>query len=510
MFKYFFVFSFSFILNVFSQSGWQDEIKLTDTEGVHEVSRANDNSVPCAIDSKRNVYVAYTKYAPYGEANSKIYFKYYDSKQIWSEAIFVSKGSYYGAIWPALYIVPDSLSYSGDEELWIAFVEDFQFPEVKYRVWNTIKKFWVNGFKNNSKFLSSPGPPYVSSAIIGNIGTGVSFAINREGIFAFWTYYIDSSSSVIYNRIISVKDTIIKETPLTLIGNFAKYPFAVTDSKGIISLVYASRQDTVWRGLFIKQYIDNVWTSGNLIDTLSLYTPEDGQAWLALDHMDRIHLTYQHVSAANDDEVVYRMFDGSTWSDKQVIFYRENTSTSYPSIAIDTLGNPWIFYENGYIFYKKYNGNDWSENTQISFMGSRSVRPWSINDKNGNIHIGYVSAFDTSAAQADAMYRTYVFNETTNIIKNNKKMPNKFTLWQNYPNPFNLQTAIDYYIPLVSFIEIEIYNVNGKKVKKYSEKKSAGNHRYLFNAEGLSSGIYFYSLKINGKISKTKKMIFIK
>jgi len=88
-----------------------------------------------------------------------------------------------------------------------------------------------------------------------------------------------------------------------------------------------------------------------------------------------------------------------------------------------------------------------------------------------------------------------------------------FTLQQNYPNPFNPSTTIKFSIPESGEVSLKIYDVIGKEVATLvDEFKSVGNYEISFNSNAnglnLSSGIYFYQLKINSKI-ETRKMILL-
>jgi len=100
----------------------------------------------------------------------------------------------------------------------------------------------------------------------------------------------------------------------------------------------------------------------------------------------------------------------------------------------------------------------------------------------------------------------------TDIKKEVEKLISKdFKLYQNYPNPFNVKTKIKYKIPERSFVEIYVYDIKGREISKIEEKLlNSGEYETNFNAEYLSSGIYFYALKINGINVFTKKMILIK
>ncbi|MFY9308740.1 MAG: tail fiber domain-containing protein [Bacteroidia bacterium] len=81
------------------------------------------------------------------------------------------------------------------------------------------------------------------------------------------------------------------------------------------------------------------------------------------------------------------------------------------------------------------------------------------------------------------------------------------TLEQNVPNPFSEQTLITYNIPEnASRAQIMFYNFNGKLIHTEELAKKGLGSLNIF-ANDLSSGIYSYTLIIDGKIIETKKMI---
>ncbi len=92
----------------------------------------------------------------------------------------------------------------------------------------------------------------------------------------------------------------------------------------------------------------------------------------------------------------------------------------------------------------------------------------------------------------------------------NSTVPNKFQLSQNYPNPFNPSTIIRYELPKNELVTMTIYNLLGQKVAELiNEKQNAGTHEVNFNANRLSSGVYFYSITA-GTFTSTKKMLLLK
>ncbi len=96
-------------------------------------------------------------------------------------------------------------------------------------------------------------------------------------------------------------------------------------------------------------------------------------------------------------------------------------------------------------------------------------------------------------------------------------IPRYFALEQNYPNPFNTTTKIKYSIPNVetrhaSSLQtiLKVYDILGNEiVTLVNETKPSGNYEVVFNAEDLSSGVYFYRLT-SGEFTSTKKMLMIK
>lgn len=87
---------------------------------------------------------------------------------------------------------------------------------------------------------------------------------------------------------------------------------------------------------------------------------------------------------------------------------------------------------------------------------------------------------------------------------------NEYELYTNYPNPFNPSTNISFYLLKDGHVSLKIYNTLGQEVANLvNELMESGIHSVTFNAENLNSGIYIYSLQVNGYIS-TKKMTLIK
>ena len=97
-------------------------------------------------------------------------------------------------------------------------------------------------------------------------------------------------------------------------------------------------------------------------------------------------------------------------------------------------------------------------------------------------------------------------------------IPENYSLSQNYPNPFNPTTVIRYQLSANSVVSLKVFDIIGREVATLvNERQEAGTYQAIFNAKGLSSGIYFYQLKARqidggqaGNFSEVKKMNLLK
>jgi len=95
---------------------------------------------------------------------------------------------------------------------------------------------------------------------------------------------------------------------------------------------------------------------------------------------------------------------------------------------------------------------------------------------------------------------------------------NSFKLCQNYPNPFNSSTKILYILPIESFVEVTIYDMQGRIVKTFTKSSQSSGYQSVewdgTNTHGsmMPGGIYIYRVKATSAGSgiicdKTAKML---
>ncbi len=113
--------------------------------------------------------------------------------------------------------------------------------------------------------------------------------------------------------------------------------------------------------------------------------------------------------------------------------------------------------------------------------------------------------------------KIYRFTPTaTGIADENTLLPETFALAQNFPNPFNPSTVIPFEMSEQASVEINVYDLNGKIIRTLiDEAVPAGKHTVHWNGRNQDgifqpSGIYFYALKVDGNLIKTRKMTMLK
>ncbi len=108
-----------------------------------------------------------------------------------------------------------------------------------------------------------------------------------------------------------------------------------------------------------------------------------------------------------------------------------------------------------------------------------------------------------------------VYGDTTltSIQQIQNTAPEKFSLSQNYPNPFNPETNLEFGISELGFVSLKVYDVVGNEIATLvNETKPAGSYNYQFSTVNyqLSSGIFFYTLTVDGVLIDTKRMVLLK
>ena len=97
--------------------------------------------------------------------------------------------------------------------------------------------------------------------------------------------------------------------------------------------------------------------------------------------------------------------------------------------------------------------------------------------------------------------------------------PSEFALHPNYPNPFNAATTIPFTLNLDGKVKIDIFDITGRSVGvQYIEPLQVGTHEFMWDAEGMVSGVYLVRLIVDGRVptaesrhhAQTRKLVLVK
>ena len=82
--------------------------------------------------------------------------------------------------------------------------------------------------------------------------------------------------------------------------------------------------------------------------------------------------------------------------------------------------------------------------------------------------------------------------------------------FNNYPDPFSAVTTFNFTLPSRSFVTLKIFDALGRELETLiSEELGRGKHTRVWNAKSLSSGIYFYRIRV-GDFTETKRLTILR
>jgi len=153
--------------------------------------------------------------------------------------------------------------------------------------------------------------------------------------------------------------------------------------------------------------------------------------------------------------------------------------------------------------------------------GNINLDPLFVDESNGDYHLTENSPcidagdpdspFDPDDTIADM--GVFYYDQLTNA---NNVLQTQSKLLSNYPNPFNPTTTISFSILNESEVKLIIYNIKGRKIKTLADNGfTQGSHSIIWNGDddknkSVSSGVYMYKLKVNGKTEAIRKCLLLK
>jgi hypothetical protein len=229
----------------------------------------------------------------------------------------------------------------------------------------------------------------------------------------------------------------------------------------------------------------------------------------------------------------------STWPSAGCEFGVWNFVYAKMSVAVDQSNNIFTTYTswdtsdcsaggyaNGdlYMRYSRDHGVTWSDAFNMTNSHTPACEPGDCDSDHWSsmaevvdtaLHVFYINDKDAGGVvQTEGVVTDnpmlYLAYAPPSAVDGDVETPKSFTLSQNYPNPFNARTNINFELAKASRVELSVYDISGAKVATLVNRNlEAGSHQVNWDANTISSGVYYYTLKTNaGEI--TKKMTLLK
>lgn len=224
---------------------------------------------------------------------------------------------------------------------------------------------------------------------------------------------------------------------------------------------------------------------GNLVDTVQAFRGTPAGTTLTQDNAPSIS------RSADGSKIFY------TWVDTKLENQASAGDNGFPDL-----------YLKGYdvdakTFGEKINVTEGSSVESIVYLPA--VATIATTSGNGyKIHSTIVSFTGDENVQVNFTYLDGVVYSFASGINNAKN--DLFEVTGNYPNPFSGNTSFDLSLNKSSDVKVTVSNLLGQVISSEVSSLSAGKHTLNINAEGLSSGIYMFTVNAGG-FDVTNKMI---
>jgi len=172
----------------------------------------------------------------------------------------------------------------------------------------------------------------------------------------------------------------------------------------------------------------------------------------------------------------------------------------YDGYEVDT--DYWFWMHNGSL-QSQYISNTIDGPVTITAQDAVALNPEQMFDVYYAMALGATeSAMLANIAAAEAKYNGIFVS-----VEENEGNP---FASHNFPNPFNNTTTISYQLLDAGFVNLRVFDACGREIiTLVNEDQPVGLHKVVFNASGLSEGLYYYTITSENQVS-THKMVITK
>jgi Secretion system C-terminal sorting domain len=280
--------------------------------------------------------------------------------------------------------------------------------------------------------------------------------------------------------------------------------------------VYIQNGNTQWSGILLGTYgsagtqVAKLYRGDSVTVEGIVATYPNNYGTTRIDTLDLLTVNSQgnilpepHIMKTGDvGTLVYENLSAEKWNGCLVTY----NNVTIDSANADSLGN------YGESFGTDYFGGTHTRLVWSDGNTSLNAGPYAVKVKKGD----YFYSITGVLGLAHSNYKLCPRKDGDIIgfldyIKNESEVtPAEYKLDQNFPNPFNPSTTISYSLPKSGLVTVKILNVLGQEVRTLvGGIQAAGLHHESFDANSMTSGVYFYSLTADN-FTQIKKMILLK
>lgn len=454
-------------------------------------------------------------------ADSMVYSKTYDSGfGTWNAAVTIGKGTVGSNIYSYPTVFADC-----DNHFLAAWIEEdkLMFSENDGTGWATAVQIPNTSAPWDSMECAKPNIDIDSD---GNIWVAWQTDPMADGDEDF---YISKSTDG--GATWSDPDTLFKDVTPGVIPSGYGMPAIATGPNGVVGVTAREKDETLSTNyqMYFQEYDGSSWGDAMLLTTLhdsaDVYQGNIDYDANGTCH-SAIYTDENDWSSVELGQIYYsKKASGSTdWSVPVMISQDIFGKADYPAIAAGDNGALYVVYlgygngtigESGFlrVWYTTSadGGITWTTASILdSTKEDMDLRGPSICKfvPGSGADVLFIAPDSTETDGYSIFYGNIPFVTWTSVEDNS--IAESYELLTNYPNPFNPTTTIQFKVNTNDLVELEVFNISGRKVATLlNEKMEIGTYEVQFNSQGLSSGIFFVRLTNANNIA-TKKMVLIK
>ena len=393
--------------------------KWTTTEVVSTESVANSWYPSLAVDTLGNVHIAWNEQTDYAGSGSDwdIFYKRWDaSTSLWTTTEVVSTESTSHSYNPSLAVDTSGNVHIAWEDMSIYAGAGSDY-DIFYKRWNAATSSWTTTEVVSTESSHISRVPSLAVGTSGNVHIAWEDYTDYAGAGGadwdiFYKRWDAATSSWTTTEVVSTESTHSSQNPSLAVG-----------TSGNVHIAWKDQTDYAGAGgdwdIFYKRWdtSSSTWTTTEVVSTES--TGESNRISLDVDYTGTVHIAWEdltdYAGAGTDNDIFYKYQNSSSsWTTTEVVS-TESTGACYsPSLAIDTLGNVHVTWQDitdyagagtDYdVFYKRWDTSfsSWTTTEVVSTESTAESRlPYLAVDTLDDVHIAWEDLTDYAGAGTD-------------------------------------------------------------------------------------------------------------